>query len=302
MTTNVIKTRCIFLNNVSRLSLNELREIGDINCRLHLRDANARQKPVVPRDSFYTRHGKRCLDFIVSLVAFVVTLPFNFVLGIITFFDVGRPIFFKQNRTGLHGKEFKIVKFRNMRNDCDIHGELLPPDMRVTGFGRFMRRTSLDELLNFWSILKGDMSVIGPRPLHDCYTEWMTERHAARFAVRPGLECPALQGSMSSMDWEARLENDAWYAENCSLALDIRLILRLVRITLFPQNGSEREAAGCGFFLGYDAEGHVVDSRCVPDDVLQAYLKKRGHSSILEVEAERYISEERTASPVEVQA
>ena len=290
------------MNNVSRLSLHELQAIGEINRQLHLRSANDRQKPIVPKNSFYTRHGKRCLDFIVGLIAFVATLPVNLVLGIITFFDVGRPIFFKQNRTGLRGREFQIIKFRNMRNDCDVHGELLPPDMRVTRFGKFMRRTSLDELLNFWSILKGDMSIIGPRPLHEYYTAWMTDRHTARFAVRPGLECPSLKASMSSMDWDARLENDVWYVENCSLALDIRLILQLIRITLSPQNSSERELASCGFFLGYDADGQAIDSRNIPDDALRTYLEKNGHRSIREIEAERYLSEERTASFKEANA
>ena len=290
------------MNNVSRLSLRELQEIGDINRHLHLAVANDKQKQVIPRDSFYTRYGKRCLDFLIGLVAFAMTLPINLVLGIITFFDVGRPIFFKQDRTGLYGRQFQIVKFRNMRNDCDAHGELLPPDMRVTKFGRFMRRTSLDELLNFWSILKGDMSIIGPRPLHDCYTPWMSERHKVRFAVRPGLECPAFKESASGMDWEARLENDVWYVENCRLMLDIRLFLRLVHITLFPQNSAERETAGCGFFLGYNDAGHAIDSRDIPVNVLRAYLKKTGHRSIHEIEVERYTQEEGIPSSMKVEA
>ena len=94
------------------------------------------------------------------MVALVVTLPFNLIIGIITMFDVGFPIFFKQTRTGKDGKEFTIIKFRNMRNTCDERGELLPPEQRVTTFGKFVRKTSLDELLNFWSVFKGDMSII----------------------------------------------------------------------------------------------------------------------------------------------
>ena len=109
---------------------------------------------VVQRSSVYTKIGKRAIDVVLSSVALVVALPVNAYIGVVTFFDVGRPILFKQTRVGLNGKEFELIKFRNMRNAFDANGELLPASLRVTEFGKFVRKTSLDELLNFWSILK----------------------------------------------------------------------------------------------------------------------------------------------------
>lgn len=132
---------------------------------------NKLSKTVVPKDSFYLKYVKRGIDLIISVPAFVVLLPVNFIIGVITFFDVGSPIFFRQERTGKDGRHFSLVKFRNMTNAKDKNGNLLPPSQRVTKFGIFVRKFSLDELLNFWSIVKGDMTLIGPRPLPSSFDE-----------------------------------------------------------------------------------------------------------------------------------
>ena len=158
----------------------------------YLAATNLMSATVRPKNTLYTRFGKRFLDILVSLPACIVLLPLNAIFAVCTYFDVGRPIFFKQTRMGMNGKTFTLTKFRNMNEKRDENGKLLPPSQRVTKFGKFMRKLSLDELLNFWSVLKGDMSIIGPRPQPIFLHERMSDRHKMRTAVRPGLECPRM--------------------------------------------------------------------------------------------------------------
>lgn len=287
------------MNDAARLPENEIKTIGELNKEFHLAHANAIAVPVHIRDTFYTRYGKRWLDFFVSLIALIITAPVNLVLALGTYLDVGTPILFRQTRTGKGQKEFELIKFRNMTNATDSYGYLLPPEERVTRFGRFVRRTSLDELLNFWSILKGNMSIIGPRPLHAFYTPWMTDRHAARFAVRPGLECPTLDTQKEVVSWQGRFENDVWYVENCSLMLDIRLLLQLFRLVFFPNRKHEREVGESGTFIGYDVLGKAVSSRNVPDDVLQCFLQQNHYASLEEARNHRFAA---TTAEVETES
>lgn len=252
------------MNAESAFSMNRILEVGEIIKKKNLTYANEVATPAHPRNTFYTKYIKRWIDFVIALAALIITAPINLLLGVATYFDVGRPVIFRQMRTGKDKRCFEIVKFRNMTNEKDARGELLPPEQRVTRFGRFVRRTSLDELLNFWLVLKGDMSIIGPRPLHCFYTDWMTERHAARYAVRPGLECPMLGAYMTSTNWQDRFENDVWYVENCSFWTDVRLFFRLIHITIFPQNKEERETSA-GAFIGYDEKGMAISVNELPD-------------------------------------
>lgn len=218
----------------------------------------AKHRPKKGSESLYCRYGKRAIDIALSSAGIIVTLPANAVIGIATYFDVGRPIFFKQERLGKDGKVFTLVKFRNMTNETDEHGELLPPEQRVTKFGALMRKTSLDELLNFWSVLKGDMSIIGPRPLLVQYGPLYSERHGRRMEVRPGLECPTLRRIDHELTWQERFENDVWYVDNVSLAVDARLFLRMVR-TVFDRNQvAVRESGNRGAFIGYGADGRAI--------------------------------------------
>lgn len=135
----------------------EVAEVSSILAQRNLAHANAVAKPVTPRKTLYLKFGKRIFDIILSGIALLITLPINIVLGILTFRDVGSPIFYVQERTGKDLKSFKMVKFRNMTNDCDETGQLLPPEERITKLGLFVRSHSLDELLNFWSVFKGDI-------------------------------------------------------------------------------------------------------------------------------------------------
>ncbi len=181
------------------------------------------------KKSFYVVVVKRILDILISLPAVLITTPINIVLAVITYLNVGSPIFFSHYRPGLEERPIKILKFRNMTNKTDEKGNLLPPSQRVTKVGAFLRKTSLDELFQFWLILAGKMSVIGPRPLLMCYLpEYTLEQHK-RHSVKPGLECP-LPTYLSSSDWTDRIENDLWYVENVSFKTDVIMFLRLFKL------------------------------------------------------------------------
>lgn len=234
---------------------------------------NSKQDKVVFKETFYTKYGKRALDIVFSLTALIVTLPINLLIGIVTFFDVGRPVFFSQTRTGKNGKEFCIVKFRNMRNVYDERGELLPAKDRVTKWGKLVRETSLDELLNFWSVLKGDMSLIGPRPLLPQYMSRYSDRHKARFLVKPGLECPPKNGYGTLRTWTDQFENDVWYVENLSFKTDILQAFKLVRYALDRKNAAARASATRGAFMGYDLDGNVINLQQVPETYIERALE-----------------------------
>lgn len=223
-------------------------------------------------DSIYTKYIKRAFDIAISGVALVVTLPINAAIAVGTYLDVGRPIFFKQTRIGKDGKPFVLIKFRNMTNDTDENGVLLPPDQRVTDFGRIMRSTSLDELLNFWSIFKGDMSVIGPRPLLPEYTERYCDYHKARLSVKPGLECPPNPALDDATSWEGQFNNDVWYAENVSFITDVKKAVRLFEAVFNKRSSKTRGAAERPFFIGYDETGRAISINDVPLDLIESVV------------------------------
>lgn len=230
--------------------------------REHFLDkTNRESEPVHPRNTLYTRRIKRILDVLIALPAFVLLLPANLIIGICTFFDVGRPVFFRQTRVGMNEKPFTMVKFRNMNEKRDPDGKLLPPSQRTTKFGRLIRKLSLDELLNFWSVLKGDMSVIGPRPQPVFIHERMSVRHRMRTAVRPGLECPRMihVPEEETYKYHRTFENDIWYVENVSFLLDLKMVLALVRMAFsFGQRGKQAGGKGVSYFTGYNEKGQAM--------------------------------------------
>jgi len=248
------------VGNASLVS-NEEEQVANLLREKYLQHTNDISAAVHPKDTFYTRYGKRFLDILISLPVFIILLPFNIIFGICTFFDVGRPIFYKQTRVGKDGKTFLLVKFRNMNNNTDADGKLLPPSQRVTKFGKFMRKLSLDELLNFWSVLKGDMSIIGPRPQPLVFYNRMSERHKMRTAVRPGLECPRViqLDYVDTCRYQRTFENDIWYVENVSFLQDIRMVLLLVKMVFsFGKRGEQATGSGVSYFVGYDEDGHAM--------------------------------------------
>jgi len=220
-----------------------------------------------PKDSFYTKYGKRFLDLLISVPVFIVLFPLNAVFCLLTYIDVGRPVFYKQSRVGYNGKNFTLVKFRNMSEKRDENGDLLPANERVTKFGRFMRKYSFDELLNFWSIIKGDMSIIGPRPLPGFFHERMSERHKARVATRPGLECPRMIAlKEDEADWyEIQFENDIWYVENISFSTDVKMVFALFKMVFDSSERGKHADAGT-YFAGYNHLGQAVCLRVAREE------------------------------------
>ena len=262
--------------NEQRLSDAQRATIAEHLARDNRAHASAVAPAVHPRNTIYTRHVKRLFDIIIAAFALVITSPINLVLAIATFFDVGRPLLFHQTRTGKDGKPFCITKFRNMTNEADAHGVLLPPKERITRWGRFVRKTSLDELLNFWSIFKGDMSLIGPRPLIEKYLPRYSDRHMMRHAVRPGLECPVLDESIKELSgWNQRLENDVWYVEHVSFTVDVKMITALVRMVFDRKQTKSRSLAQRGSFMGYNKDGRAIDQTEIPLEYLALVQQER---------------------------
>lgn len=184
------------------------------------------------------RMFKRAFDLVSASVLFVVISPVFVVLMILVRVKLGAPVFFKQERSGLHGKSFYIRKFRSMTNETDAAGNLLPDEKRLTEFGKFLRSTSLDELPELLSIIKGDMSVIGPRPLPPAYNEYYTERERKRFDVRGGLLPPDSVEKSAIITWDKQLEYEAAYAENLSLRNDLKIFLGAIKI-VFTRNETD---------------------------------------------------------------
>lgn len=187
-----------------------------------------------PKKSFYTRFGKRFLDILLSSFAIIVLSPVLLVICILELIYHGRPVLYVSKRPGKDGKLFKMLKFRSMTNECDENGNLLPAKQRLTSFGRFIRRFSLDELAGLFCIFNGSMSIIGPRPLLVEYLPYYNERHRYRHSVRPGFVCPRLgkndRISAETWTWYDQFENDIFYIENVSLWLDIKMVFKTIKI------------------------------------------------------------------------
>ncbi len=185
---------------------------------------------------FYQKFGKRILDFLLSACGLLVLSPVLLVLCILVRVKLGSPIFFKQERPGRNEKIFTLCKFRTMTDKKDAEGKLLPDSERLTGFGKFLRATSLDELPELWNIFKGDMSIIGPRPLLVSYLPYYSEREKLRHSVRPGLTGLAQVSGRNFIDWDKRMEKDVEYVENLSLAMDIKVLWMTVQTVLGHQD------------------------------------------------------------------
>lgn len=261
----------------SLLSLEERWSLADYLAQKNLPMVNNNSPAVIPRTGIYVRHIKRLFDIIISFICLILTLPINLIIGIVTYLDVGRPIFFRQQRIGREGISFEIIKFRNMRNTRDERGELLPAAQRVTNFGKFIRKTSLDELLNFWSVFKGDMSIIGPRPLVSEYLTRYSNRHKRRMEVRPGLECPPRRFDTPVRSWEEQFENDVWYVENVSFKTDVMMIIRLLQYIFDKKNANARASVSDkGIFMGYNEDGKAINfDEVSQEDIDLWYTKER---------------------------
>jgi lipopolysaccharide/colanic/teichoic acid biosynthesis glycosyltransferase len=190
---------------------------------------------------FYRRFGKRIVDLLVSIPAAIMLLPLMGLVAAILPLALGRPVLFRQRRAGFGGRPFLVIKFRTMRNAYDEHGQPLPDDERLTGFGRLLRRTSLDELPQLWNVIRGSMSLVGPRPLLVEYLDRYSVEQARRHEVRPGLTGWAQIHGRNALSWEERFALDVWYVDHVSLWLDLKILggtlIKLLR-------GSDVSAAG----------------------------------------------------------
>ncbi len=175
-------------------------------------------------DMIYRRFVKRFLDILLSLLILILFCWLYLIVAVLVRIKLGSPVFFTQERPGLHGKIFRVYKFRSMTDARDENGEFLPDSVRLTKFGRALRASSLDELPQFINILKGDMSFIGPRPLLVKYLPWYTEEEAHRHDVRPGLTGLAQVNGRNAIGWEDRFRYDVEYVRNCSFAMDMKII------------------------------------------------------------------------------
>ena len=180
----------------------------------------------------YKKWVKRCLDFLLSLCAIILLSPLLLVLTILVRVKLGSPVIFHQERPGKDEKIFTLCKFRTMTDERDEKGELLPDAVRLTKFGKFLRGTSLDELPELFNILKGDMSIIGPRPLLVSYLPYYSKREKLRHSVRPGLTGLAQVSGRNFIDWDRRMDKDVEYVEHLSFAMDMKVIWLTVKTVL----------------------------------------------------------------------
>jgi len=183
---------------------------------------------------------KRVIDCLVSLLLLVFLFPLLMVLFFLIRFQLGAPVIFFQYRPGLNGKPFKLIKFRSMNGDTDQSGRLLPDNMRLTRFGKTLRATSLDELPELWNVLKGDMSLVGPRPLLMDYLPLYNAQQQRRHLVRPGITGWAQVNGRNALSWEDKFKYDVWYVENQSCWLDMK-ILFLTVIKVIKRDGIQGE-------------------------------------------------------------
>jgi sugar transferase EpsL len=178
--------------------------------------------------SIYRALGKRLFDLALSVPALVILLPVLAVLALLVRITLASPVLFRQLRPGFQGKPFELYKFRTMNNKCDQDGKLLPDAERLTKFGRLLRSTSIDELPELFNVLKGDMSLVGPRPLLMQYLERYTPEQARRHEVKPGITGWAQVNGRNAITWEEKFKLDVWYVDNVSLLLDVKIILMTI--------------------------------------------------------------------------
>lgn len=190
-------------------------------------------------DSFYTKYIKRFLDILISLTAIIVLSPVLIIVAMLVRAKLGSPILFRQPRPGMNEKIFEMMKFRSMTDEKDAEGNLLPDDVRLTSFGKALRATSLDELPELFNILKGDMSLIGPRPLLVKYLPLYNSEQSKRHLVRPGLTGYAQVNGRNAQTWKQRFAYDVEYVEKVSFFFDITVLFRTVIIVLRREGVSE---------------------------------------------------------------
>lgn len=202
----------------------------------------------------YNKYIKRILDIIVSFTALVILSPMFLIVDILVRNKLGKPAIFKQERPGLYGEIFTMYKFRSMTNETDENGELLPDDVRLTNFGKMLRATSLDELPELWNILKGEMSLVGPRPLLIQYLPLYNEHQSRRHDVRPGLTGLAQVNGRADLSWQDKFNYDVQYVDSISLIQDVKILLKTISVVFKAEDVENAEASTWYPFMGNDEE------------------------------------------------
>ena len=193
---------------------------------------------------------KNILDFIISLLGIILLSPFLVILGLIILFAFGSPVFFKQHRPGLNAKLFYFYKFRTMTEQRDEKGDLWPDEERLTTFGKILRKTSLDELPSLWNVLKGEMSLVGPRPLLMEYLPLYSVEQMRRHEVKPGITGWAQINGRNAISWEEKFKLDVWYVDNQSFWLDLKILFITIFKVLKREGISHPRKATMSLFTG----------------------------------------------------
>ncbi len=182
---------------------------------------------------------KRLLDIIIASIALILLSPLYAFVAYKVKKNLGSPVLFRQVRPGLHGKPFEMIKFRTMKDAADEQGNPLPDSERLTPFGKMLRSTSLDEMPELWNVIKGDMSIVGPRPLLTEYLPLYNEEQAKRHNVRPGMTGHAQVNGRNAISWEEKFKLDTWYVENQSTLLDFKIMFKTVHKVLAKDDINE---------------------------------------------------------------
>lgn len=209
------------------------------------------------KPSVYERYIKRLLDVVLSGMALIVLSPVLLITALLVRTKLGSPVVFCQERPGKNEQIFELYKFRTMTDERDEHGQLLPDEVRLTKFGRLLRSTSLDELPELWNIFRGDMSIVGPRPLLVRYLPRYNEEQKHRHDVRPGLTGWAQVHGRNAISWEEKFRLDVWYVQNLSFGTDVKTIFLTVKKVFCREGISSETAATMEEFMGTKERSHV---------------------------------------------
>lgn len=216
------------------------------------------------------RFAKRVIDLVLASVGLLVLAPLVAAVAVGIRWRLGAPVLFRQQRTGMGGRQFRVLKFRTMTDSRDARGELLPDHRRLTRLGRLLRRLSLDEIPQLVNVLRGDMSVVGPRPLLPKYDTWYTATERRRFDVRPGITGLAQVAGRNTVGWGTRLSLDVEYVDRCSLWLDAAIIVRTIRVV-------------------FAREGAVADQRALMSDLDEERAEALTDEVLLDAEARKLL-------------
>ena len=197
---------------------------------------------------------KRLLDIIIASIALILLAPLYAFVAYKVKKNLGSPVLFRQVRPGLHGKPFEMIKFRSMKDAVDAQGNLLPDSERLTPFGKMLRSSSLDEMPELWNVIKGDMSIVGPRPLLMEYLPLYNQEQAKRHLVRPGMTGHAQVNGRNAISWEEKFKLDTWYVENQSVWLDFKIMLKTVKKVLAKDDINEAGEATMTKFTGTQSD------------------------------------------------